>query len=58
MIDLEKCTMQFVLSVRKKLKYHSNQTAIGQFTAENAINHKESQDISHKILVINEVKRL
>ena len=49
MIDLEKCTMQFALSVRKKLKFHSSQMATGQFTAENAINHKESQDISHKM---------
>ncbi len=49
MIDLEKCTMQFAQSVNKKLKFHSNQMAIGQFTAENAINHKKSQDINLKM---------
>jgi hypothetical protein len=35
MVDQEKCTMQFALSVEKNVKYHSNQTQTDLYTAEN-----------------------
>jgi hypothetical protein len=49
MVDLEKCTMQFVLNVDKNVKFHSSLTKADLYTAENATVRKDQPEVDIKL---------
>jgi hypothetical protein len=44
MATIERCTRQPALTVEKNVKFLSNQTAQGQFIAENATQNEDHQE--------------
>ena len=50
---IKKCTKQPALTAERNVKFHSNLTPAGQFTAENAIaNEGHHEDIKLTILLL------
>jgi hypothetical protein len=49
MVDLEKCTKQFVLSVDKNVKFHSSLTKADLYTAENVTAKKDPPEVDIKL---------
>jgi hypothetical protein len=49
MVDQEKCTMQFVLSVDKNVKFHSSLTKADLYTAENVTVRKDPPEEDIKL---------